>query len=271
MRKYNSLFQTHIDQPEKEVFSHFKFKNENWESPFEKIANKARHEEWNFQKDEFRNPKVSYPILSNYLNQTFLRLQEQGKIKYSDEGSACFNTGLQTNEGKDIFILFYENLSPHETAWTLFGIYDSYSNKLEPFYPLPEIADYIEDTNDLVFNLNYELEINFAHIVDDNKERLPETFQENRTVAKNAIEGATKFLKDKIRRNYKVAIPSWYKGHIQLLLPLNLTDENEADLALVADKDDSRNIYRIRTALTMDMAYKRARLLCRPDRDWLNP
>jgi len=58
---------------------------------------------------------------------------------------------------------------------------------------------------------------------------------------------------------------------MQLLLPLNLTSENEADLALVADKDKDRHIYRIRTVLTMDMAYVDARLITRPDREWLNP
>jgi len=55
------------------------------------------------------------------------------------------------------------------------------------------------------------------------------------------------------------------------LLPLNLTDENEADLALVAERDKHNLLYRIKTALTMDMAYVDARLITRPDRDWLNP
>ena len=95
--------------------------------------------------------------------------------------------------------------------------------------------------------------------------------QQNRTLAMTSIEGATKFLKEKIQRNYKVAIPDWYEGKIQLLLPLNITSDIEADLALVADKDKERKIYRIKTALSMDMAYINARLICRPDRDWLNP
>jgi hypothetical protein len=42
-------------------------------------------------------------------------------------------------------------------------------------------------------------------------------------------------------------------------------------LALVAEKDQAANLYRIKTALTMDMAYMDARLITRPDRDWLNP
>jgi hypothetical protein len=42
-------------------------------------------------------------------------------------------------------------------------------------------------------------------------------------------------------------------------------------LALVADRDNDRIIYRIKTVLSMDMADLNARLICRPDQDWLNP
>jgi len=42
-------------------------------------------------------------------------------------------------------------------------------------------------------------------------------------------------------------------------------------LALVADKDQTRRIYRIRTVLTMHLAYVDAGPITRPDREWLNP
>lgn len=45
----------------------------------------------------------------------------------------------------------------------------------------------------------------------------------------------------------------------------------KADLALVADKDKDRKVYRIRTVLPMDKAFINARLITRPDRDWLDP
>jgi len=123
----------------------------------------------------------------------------------------------------------------------------------------------------LIFDINYNIEVNIGHIVDNNQERLPDFVRNNRTLAMTSIEGATKFLKQKVLRNYKVAIPHWYNSKIQLLLPLNLMSDTEADLALVADKDKDRKIYRIKTALSMNMAYIDARLICRPDRDWLNP
>lgn len=104
-----------------------------------------------------------------------------------------------------------------------------------------------------------------------NQERLPEILQQNSKLAISAIQGPVSVLKERIRRNYKLAIPHWYENKIQLLLPLYITSEEIADLALVADKDKDRKLYRIKTVLTMDMAYNDARLICRPDRDWLNP
>lgn len=211
----------------------------------------------------------------NYLNYTFLRLQEQNRISFSADGDkCCFNTGLQTKDEKDIYATFFKNKQAemrNQPAWTFFSFADSYSEKLKSFHPLPEVATYITDARDLVFDMNYDVEVNIEHIVDHNQDRLPDSIKDNRTLAISAIEGSTKFIKQKVLRNYKVAIPHWYKNKIQLLLPLNITSDYEADLALVADRDDDRKLYRIKTALSMDMAYINARLICRPDRDWLNP
>lgn len=278
MKEYKSLYAKFKDQPSEEIFSHFKWDStagENWETPFERLAKLAKTEEWNFQNIQYKNPSKNYPILMNYMNYTFLRVQEQQKISYSKDGDrACFNTGLQTRDEKDIYATFFRNKQSDtrkQPDWTLYSFADSYSDKLKSFQPLPDIATYIENSGDLVFNLDFNIEVNIAHIIDQNNNRLPAFLQQNRTLAMTSIEGATKFLKEKIRRNYKVAIPHWYEGTIQLLLPLNITSDTEADLALVADKDNERKIYRIKTALSMDMAYIDARLICRPDRDWLNP
>lgn len=148
---------------------------------------------------------------------------------------------------------------------------DSYSSKLNPYKPLPDLPTYINNPVDLVFDTTLEIEINTDHIVEQNKERLPKVLQENRRLATTSISGAIESLKAKVIRNYKVAIPHWYDGRVQLLLPLNLTDDYIADLALVVDRDKERNIYRAVTILTMDLAYIDARLITRPDRDWLNP
>ena len=278
MSEYTCLARRYREQPCKEVFALMKWdkeKGETWEAPYLRLANMAKREEWNFTRVEFRDSNRSCPILVNYLNYTFLRLQALGRISYSESGDrACFNTGLQTQDEKDLFATFWLNKVARERNqpdWTLYGFFDSYSSKLTDFRPLPKIATYIEDASDLVFDISCNIEINYAHIVDENRDRLPKALQENRTLAISAIQGATELLKDKVLRNYKTAIPHWYNGKIQLLLPLNITSQDVADLALVADKDRQARLYRIRTGLSMDQAYNNARLLTRPDRDWLNP
>lgn len=278
MPSYTCLTRRYKDQPASEVFAHFPYRGdsgETWETPYERLAGMAKPEDWDFHRMQFKRPGQRFPILTNYLNYTFLRLQEQDRISYSPDGNrACFNTGLQTSNEKDIFATFFKNKSATERSqpsWTLYGFFDSYSEKLSDFRPLPEIATYVQDPADLVFDISFGIEVNYDHIFDENKERLPDALRDNRTLAIAAIQGSIQLLKQKVIRNYKIAIPHWYDGKIQLLLPLNLTSEQEADLALVADKDGDRRIYRIRTVLTMDMAYIDARLITRPDRDWLNP
>lgn len=275
---YVSLVRRYKDQPATEVFAHFGYRGEqgeSWETPYEKLARMAKPEDWDFHRSQFRRPGHAYPVLTSYLNYTFLRLEELGRIAYSaDDQRACFNTGLQTPNEKDIFATFFRYKLAGERdqpAWTLFGFFDSYSERLSDFRPLPGIASYVEDPADLVFDTSYEFEVNFDHIFDQSRDRLPEILRDNRTLAISAIQGSVQLVRQKIIRNYKIAIPHWHEGKMQLLLPLNLTSENEADLALVADKDRARRIYRIRTVLTMDMAYIDARLITRPDREWLNP
>ncbi len=279
--KYKSLFKRHKEQNPREVFAHFPYKGyagESWEKPFEILANMAKDEDWSFRRDEFiaEYQHQGYPILTNYLNYTFLRLQEEEKILLSKDGDkACFNTGLQTSRGKDIYATFFKNKQAEERDqpdWTLYAFVDSYSEKLEPFYPLPDIASYISSVNDLVFNTDYSIEANLEHFLTKNEKRLPEALQGNIRMAENVINGELQSLKNRIVRNYKIAIPHWYEGKIQLLLPLILTnDEGVADLALVLDRDDNRRIYRGKTILTMDMAYVDARLITKPADDWLNP
>ena len=70
--------------------------------------------------------------------------------------------------------------------------------------------------------------------------------------------------------NYKSAIPMyWIKGNkMCLFLPLCLVDDSKADVALVVNKTPSGR-YQGETIYTLEWAYKCARLVCRPDSDWL--
>lgn len=61
--------------------------------------------------------------------------------------------------------------------------------------------------------------------------------------------------------------PQFYNGKLQLLLPLCLLTKSKADLAMVIDKEN--NVYRASTCLTLDMAINNARLIAKPDDEWL--
>lgn len=271
--KYTSLFKRTPEQDIKTVFAFFPFnkdKGENWQAPYESLAEIAKPEDWNFHRLDFKTPTIHFPILTSYLNYTFLRLQDQNKIQFVDD-KACFNTGLQTPDEKEIFAVFSKNKKDNEADYFFNGWFNSYN--MRGFRPLPEIATYIEDVSDLVFDTTYAIDVNSEHILDENQDRLPELLKSNRHIALGQINSNIESLRQKCIRNYKTAIPFWYppESKIQLLLPLCLMIPNQADLALVANKSKSEKLYRIRTALTMDMAYNNARLITRPDRDWLNP
>lgn len=84
------------------------------------------------------------------------------------------------------------------------------------------------------------------------------------------LEDAVDVAKRRIRWNYKTAIPSYYPraNTMSLLLPLCLLEDGVADVALVVQLMPS-GVYQGQTILTMRQAYMNARLICRPDSDWL--
>ena len=89
-----------------------------------------------------------------------------------------------------------------------------------------------------------------------------------RSDIKRAIEKATK----RIRWDYKTAVPIYYPAYnmLSLMIPLCLDSDQIADVALLVEKTESGN-YLGHTIVTLPMAYLDARLLCRPNSDWLAP
>ena len=98
-------------------------------------------------------------------------------------------------------------------------------------------------------------------------ESSPTLFNRIRNRIKDAVELAVK----RVNWNYKTAIPMFYpRGNaMSLLLPLCLNEDNRADAALVVQRMESGN-YQGQTILTLAQAYLDARLVCRPDSDWLH-
>ena len=95
----------------------------------------------------------------------------------------------------------------------------------------------------------------------------PRLYNRLRNRLEDAIELATK----RARWNFKTAIPCYTprKNTMSLMLPLSLQDDAQADAALIVEATHSGN-YQGQTILTMQQAYLDARLVCRPDSEWLN-
>ena len=106
-------------------------------------------------------------------------------------------------------------------------------------------------------------------VIVENKERFSEPYRSIDHYALQTFLKSTLTMHERVRRNYKTAIPQYFRGRIQLLLPLYISDPHSADLAMTVE--DHSSCYRASTCLILDMAYNNARQLARPDRDWLKP
>lgn len=175
------------------------------------------------------------------------------------------------------------------------------------FNPLPQRAHFFNNPAELIYDSNApEPQLNWNHIILDNVSRLPiEFLEENKpadflfrdTTGMNTIEKAEYFSQlasaiendskkfraiknrfadslslalKRVQWNFKTAIPMYYpqNNKMSLLLPLSLIDDEVIDLALVTEKTQS-GAYLGHTILPLDWAYSNARLVTRPDSDWL--
>lgn len=176
------------------------------------------------------------------------------------------------------------------------------------FSALPEAADYFSQPQDFIYDLHANPpSIDWDHIIIDNVDRIPidffnslqmktfvckdcskmseeelnnyitelrAAFCEDRRAYRIAIalfKGAVEDTLKKVRWNYKTAIPMYYPRtrKINLLLPLCLVSDDKVDVALVVERTPSGQ-YQAHTILQLEWAYQNARLICRPDSDWLS-
>ncbi len=238
----------------------------------EKLAAIADDENWDYR----RMPTGERPILAAYLLWTFDRLKQEDKIAYGHSGIrpvAGFNTGLVTARQEPVIALFSDNHRPGDPRqWVLDGFFpESDTRVLGKFDRLPELANYFDDPGVLLYDRRCELVINVEHIVHDNISRFPKELNGNEFAAQQLLESARRTTEQRVYRNYKAAIPQFYLGEVQLLLPICLIEPGKADLALVVSRPNGGRQYRGSTVLPLDWAYKNARLICRPDSEWLIP
>ena len=247
----------------------------NYESAIAFLADSlADKEAWDFSDSATKNNS----ILKNYLEFTFRKLQQEKKIAFTiDNKFACFNTGLVTENLEDIFAFFeaYKNPKAGFTTPFCFKAFlkKSDNNILRHFsQSIPDVANFFDKPELLIFNPKCDLIPDLDHIIRENLSRFPSHLQgADDAELRRQLVGAIDEVKKKARSNYKIAVPQYYDNKIQLLLPLCLTSGSpNPDLALVTHKLND-NAYTARTCLTLKMAYNNARLIVKPQSNWLKP
>jgi len=292
--RYESLFTKNRQQDARTAFAHFHPTRDSltqaldFDAPFITISEKTLEgrDAWYFTQPRFENRyKNKPPKLRNYLQYTFARLREleqQDPGSYfleSDDGNwSCFNSGLQDKHSADLFCVFekYRGVSVDPVSdWVYKGTETGRSPVYRQHFGIrtPKLAWYSNDSRDYVFNTEYPLDTGiFDHMFDRAKERSgfpPDATDES---VRNYLRGAIENLIPKIRRNYKTAIPVYYvtEQRMQLLLPFHSSNGSDISCFLI-ERDDVHRYYSIKTILDMDQAYFSARLITRPDKEWLNP
>ena len=212
------------------------------------------------------------------------------------EGHIHFHTGLVTSNMEPIYARFPKNKNPkakdnqyfisdgpasnHFLLSIHMGIYCN---------PGPEQCRYFDDCSHLVMDPIKPLpQPNWTHIYDQNWDRVcrvlfgeeyvtDRSFKERmRTETIQRLNGALTMATKRVKAHYRTAVPQYYKSQIQLLLPLYLKGNySKADLVLTISRQaynppqPGKFTYSAATVLTVAMAYQNARLIVRPERDWL--
>ncbi|MFY9606985.1 MAG: DUF3825 domain-containing protein [Blastocatellia bacterium] len=251
-------------------------------------------ENWNYRTSPSKKP---FEILYNYLQFTFARLVDEDRGKalpdrkirersdLVDHGPlAAFNTGLVDKRYESIFALFEKNGPGREQRWRFmaFCTPGERSGKLLSrfFNPLPAPARYFSATSELLYDPDAPLHPDYHHILNENRDRIPtallktvEGMESTRAEAtlKMHLDRAIELARKRARWNFKTAIPHYFPSfkRLEFLLPLCMVDDSTVDAALAVQRTETGYIGN--TILKLDWAYKSARLVCRPDSDWLAP
>jgi hypothetical protein len=247
----------------------------------EKLANLAEQENWKpnkitrpapTEKDNFYSLSREHPILASYILNVHKRIVRDEKEKFfinSSGTSACFNTGLLTPLGEDIFMVFEKSSQSSQKYWKFYRFMERSNRSLVNLGEnLPEMCEFGKNPKDLVFNAKADIVPDFDHILNDHPERYPVEFRNYTNREKrNNLSGAINESKEMAKRNFNIAVPQYFSGNVQLLLPLYLIHDTP-DLAIVLERYNDL-VYRANTVLPLDWAYNNARVIKKPDADWL--
>lgn len=235
-----------------------------YEQRLNELSQIALEEPWSFPG------KGDHAILKNYLRHTFNRLQEEGKI-LETTNYRVFNTGLFNSCFHPIYVLaIKDEFKSH--GWRFKSFCSDYELATCGIITPPPRAEYFSNPEALVFDWHYNVLPNFQHILEDeeNRKRLPDIIL-NSDKPQHDLNDAINDSISRATANYKLAVPQYFNGQIQLLLPLYFGQDRKPSLALVLSKykNDEGDYYLAHSCITMEMAYMNARVIAKPEPNWL--
>ena len=237
------------------------------------LANMAEPESWYYDNPGYETEEEKeFAVLYSYIFNTFSKAQDDDKI-FSTNSHSIFNTGLLNKFGEEIFMLFEKNERydgsnediPH-WCFKLFVITSSHEIPKDMRANLPTHVDYFENCpSELYFDTKKPVSSNLAHVILENRDRLPDSAQSfPDELLIQIIGSAEQQMKKRILRNNRLVVPQYYNKKIMYLAPM-LIGKDVVPVAIESHDET----YRINTILTPGMAYCNARLIMKPESNWL--
>jgi hypothetical protein len=249
-----------------DLFSYIYFPN--FDNDIQTLAELANTETWKFTTSNSPDNE----ILKNYIKYFFKRVHEKNAfetIQGSSREHQCFNTGLLTNNLEEIYATYKQNNNSSGTDWIFIGFCKESDHQMSKFSTLPEMVTFMETLEQLYFNTEKPFRLNTSHIITDNRARFKDPYKSfDDGLLTTIINGAMIKTYKLVKRNYKIAVPQYYNHKFQFLMPLYFSDMTEPDLIITIE--DKGDYYYGFTHLTKEMAYKNARIVAKPETDWLN-
>ena len=247
---------------------------EKYNQKLEMLAKMAQPEKWTYKKIQDIDP---YRILRNYIQFTYSRIDEENKFIVSPNGKyRCMNTGLLTVYNQEIIAIFAQNDRADKQPWFFNGFFKETDKFFTTnFSSLPPLADYSNNVKDLIYDNSLDLNLRKEHIIDDNFERFFDAGYSSKALISVLLDSAKGTLEKKLKRNFKLALPFYYRNtetgesKVQLLAPLYFPGA-PVRLALVLNKvqSDAKEYYEGVTVLPVEWAYMNSRLITKPDEEW---
>ena len=264
------------------------------------LAELADKEDWSLKTEP-------YGGLEYYLKSVYEHLLQEKEDKgedqrvfvtpVADKNAIVFCTGLVTpiSDGAHYIYAYCSNPDENGVCQQVKWL-TRYDSKLSfeddsKNHGLPYPPNWVSQPERLLFDYRHgsinenQIVFLYPHIFVNLRERLPKSvrdwfndkfrsYEEDEDKFKKYLHDAWRKTRKILQKSFKVAIPTYYRGKIQLLVPLYLDEnnENEASVALVValnEKKEKKYWYFCPTCLSLDMARVDSRVITRIDDTWL--